>query len=326
MDVSVNSAGSSGPPPISHERDTHSSMPSWLAGILLGLAAAVLLATVLSLQIELDQRHDEQAGRIESLRLLPRGEVLRPALMGFHHLGADLIWLKIVQVLGERVVTEQDYEWLFHALDVVTTLDPQYSYIYDAGGTILAELANRVDWSNQLLEKGVKANPTVWRIPFVLGFNYFFHLHDYVKAGEYMGQAARIPGRPYYVDTLAARLYVEGGNPLLALQYLEIMIQQAKDPQLRLIYEDKYKEVLIARDLLTMDQALTRYRQTRGRNPQTLVDLVKEGYVVAVPEEPFGGEYRMDSETGEIISSTHRERLRLHRPPGATSSQEIDVR
>ena len=326
MDVSVNSAGSSGPPPISHERDTHSSMPSWLAGILLGLAAAVLLATVLSLQIELDQRHDEQAGRIESLRLLPRGEVLRPALMGFHHLGADLIWLKIVQVLGEGVVTEQDYEWLFHALDVVTTLDPQYSYIYDAGGTILAELANRVDWSNQLLEKGVKANPAVWRIPFVLGFNYFFHLHDYVKAGEYMGQAARIPGRPYYVDTLAARLYVEGGNPLLALQYLEIMIQQAKDPQLRVIYEDKYKEVLIARDLLTMDQALTRYRQTRGRNPQTLVDLVKEGYVAAVPEEPFGGEYRMDSETGEIISSTHRERLRLHRPPGATSSQEIDVR
>ena len=320
MGVSANSVGS--PTPISRERYTHSSMRSWLGGMLLGLAAAVLLAIVLSLQIELDKRHDEKAGRIESLRLLPRGEVLRPALIGFHHLGADLIWLKICQVVGEQVVTEQDYEWLHHALDVVVTLDPQYSYVYDAGGTVLAELANRVDWSNQLLEKGVKANPAVWRIPFVLGFNYFFHLKDYVKAGEYMGQAAKIPGRPLYVDTLAARLYVEGGNPLLALQYLEIMIQQAKDPQLRGIYQDKYKEVLIARDLLTMDQALTRYRQSRGRNPQTLSDLVKEGYLVGIPEEPFGGEYRMDPETGEIISSTHRERLRLHRPASAKSVQE----
>ena len=290
--------------------------------MLLGLAAAVLLAAVLCLQIELDQRHDERAGRLESLRMLPRGELLRPALMGFHHLGADIIWLRIVQVLGEQVVTEQDYEWLSHALNVVTTLDPQYIYAYDAGGTILAELAHRVDWSNQLLEKGMKANPAAWRLPFTLGFNHFFHLHDYVKAGEYMSQAAKIPGRPLYVDTLAARLYVEGGNPLLALQYLETMIRQTKDPQFRAIYEDKYKEVLIARDLGTMDLALARYRQTRGRNPQTLADLVKEGYVASVPEEPFGGEYRMNPETGEIMSSTHRERLHLYRPPGANSSQE----
>jgi hypothetical protein len=242
--------------------------------------------------------------------------------MGFHHLGADLIWLKIVQVLGEQVVTEQDYEWLYHALDVVVTLDPQYSYVYDAGGTILAELAHRVDWSNRLLEKGLKANPAAWRIPFVLGFNYFFHLNDYVKAGEYMSLAARIPGRPYYVDTLAARLYVEGGNPLLALQYLEEMIRQTENPQLRAIYEDKYKEVLIARDLLTMDRALARYRQTRGRNPQTLADLVKEGFVASVPEEPFGGEYRVNPETGEIQSSTHPERLHLYRADEANGLQK----
>ncbi|MEQ1844833.1 MAG: hypothetical protein ABL983_04565 [Nitrospira sp.] len=289
-----------------------------LGSMLLGLAAVSLLAIASFLQIELDQRHDERAVRVDSLRMLPRGEMLRPVLLGFHHLGADLIWLKIVQVLGEQVVTEQDYEWLSHALDVVTTLDPQYSYAYDVGGTILAELAHRVDWSNRLLEKGFKANPTAWRLPFILGFNHFFHLYDYVKAGEYMSQAAKIPGHPLYVDTLAARLYVEGGNPILALQYLEIMIRQTEDAQLRAIYEDKYKEVLIARDLDTMDRALAHYRQTYGRNPLTLADLVKAGYLTVVPDEPFGGEYRVNHETGEIASSTHRERLHLYRPPGAS--------
>jgi hypothetical protein len=197
---------------------------------------------------------------------------------------------------------------------VVTTLDHQYSYAYDAGGTILAELAHRVDWSNQLLEKGSKANPTSWRIPFVLGFNHFFHLHDYVKAAEYMGQAAKIPGRPLYVDTLAARLYVEGGSPTLALSYLESMIEQTKDPALREIYGERYKEVVIVRDLDVLSRAIERYRAQVGTIPQRLADLVKAGFLFAIPEEPFGGEYRLDARSGAVSSSTHPERLRLYRP------------
>ena len=281
---------------------------------LVSLCSASLLAGLFYLQIQLDRHHDQRAGRLERLRLLPRGELLRPALLGFHHLGADLLWLRIVQVFGERMVSERDYEWLYHAFDVVTTLDPQYAYVYDVGGTVLAEFAHRIELSNQLLEKGFKANPTAWRLPFVLGFNHFFHLQDYVSAGRYMSQAAQIPGRPYYVDTLAARLYVEGGSPALALQYLEAMIQQTADPELRRIYVEKYKEVQIARDLRILDEAVERYREASGANPKTLSDLVSKGFLSAIPDEPFGGEYRVNPQTGEVSSSTHPERLRLYRP------------
>jgi hypothetical protein len=266
--------------------------------------------------------HDQRAGRLEQLRLLPRGEVLRPALLGYHHLGADLLWLRIVQVLGEQVVTPKDYEWLYHALDVVTTLDPQYAYVYDAGGTVLAELGGRVDLSNRLLEKGIAANPEVWRLPFVLAFNHFFHLQDYIKAGEYMAQAARIPGHPPYVETLAARLYVEGGSPALALQYLEAMIQQATDQQLRDIYIEKYKEVVIARDLRLLEDTVERYRKSHGKLPARLLDLVTDGLLPAIPEEPFGGEYRLNPRTGEVSSSTHPERMRLYRPADAPQFQK----
>lgn len=282
--------------------------------ILGGFAFAVLLIALVGLQFELDQRHDKKVERLESLRFLPQGEVLRVALLGHQHLGADVIWLRIVQVLGEDVVAERDYEWLNHALDVVTTLDPQYVYAYDAGGTILAELAHRVDWSNQLLQKGFDANPTAWRLPFVLAFNQFFHLQDYTKAGEYMSQVAKIPGRPYYVDTLAARLYVEGGSPDLALSYLDSMLQQTTDPQLRSVYLERYKEVMIARDLRALDQAVARYRHARGTLPRALSDLVSGGYLNAIPDEPFGGEYRFNADTGEVTSSTHPERLHLYRP------------
>jgi hypothetical protein len=278
------------------------------------LVVATLLTALVGLQVELDQRHDKKFERLESLRFLPQGEVLRVALLGHQHLGADVIWLRIVQVLGEDVVAERDYEWLNHALDVVTTLDPQYVYAYDAGGTILAELAHRVDWSNRLLEKGYEANPTAWRLPFILAFNQFFHLQDYKKAGEYMSQVARIPGRPYYVDTLAARLYVEGGSTTLALNYLESMLQQTTDPQLRSVYLERYKEVIITRDLQAFDHAIARYRQAHGKLPRSLSDLVARGYLTTIPDEPFGGEYRFSTETGEVTSSTHPERLHLYRP------------
>lgn len=286
----------------------------WAWFFLVPLALSLLLALVVHIQIDLDQRLDQRTAQLEKLRLLPRGELLRPALLGFHHLGADLLWLRIVQMFGERVVTDRDYEWLYHALEVVTTLDPQYAYVYDAGGTILAEFANRVDLSNRLLEKGVQANPASWRVPFVLGFNYFFHLQNYLKAGEYMGMAAKIPGRPYYVDTLAARLFVEGGSPSMALQYLEAMLKQTSDPQLKEIYSSKYKEVLIDRDIRLLEAAIDHYRKTHGKLIQKISDLVEVGLLSAIPEEPFGGEYQWNAITGEVVSSTHPERLRLHRP------------
>jgi hypothetical protein len=307
-------AGSLVPSHIFSDRSQRRPQRNWVNLFLVCFCSASILAGLCYLQIELDRHHDQRASRVERLRLLPRGELLRPALLGFHHLGADLLWLRIVQVFGEQVVTEWDYEWLYHAFDVVTTLDPQYTYVYDVGGTVLAEFAHRVELSNQLLEKGFKANPTAWRLPFVLGFNHFFHLQDYVSAGRYMSEAARIPGRPYYVDTLAARLYVEGGSPALALQYLEAMIQQATSPDLRRIYVEKYNEVLIARDLRALDEAVERYRKAWGVNPQTLSDLVSKGFLSAIPDEPFGGEYRVDPQTGAVSSSTHPERLRLYRP------------
>src|SRR5437868_139053 len=100
---------------------------------------AALLGCAVLLDQAIDRRGDGRRERTEQLRLLPRGEVLKPTLLGYHHLAADLIWLRAIQVLGDRVVRDQDYQWLYHALDVVTTLDPQYVYAYDVGGTVLAE-------------------------------------------------------------------------------------------------------------------------------------------------------------------------------------------
>jgi len=290
-----------------------SSHPSWFRWVLWCGIFVLSLTSAVALQQTLDRRWERDAAQIEELARLPRGEHLKPALLGYHHLGADMLWLRLVQVLGKKRNTADEFEWIYHALDVVTTLDPHYAYAYYVGGVVLTNLANRVDLSNRLLEKGFGENPTVWNIPFLLGYNHYFVLGDAAKAADYIAAAARLPEGPSYLPGLATRLYAEADNPETALQFLEALWRQTQDAGMREVLEKRAKEVMIERDIRLLESAVQRYREQRGRIPGRLQDLVQSGILPALPQEPFGGSYHLDSRTGNISSSTHPKRLKVFR-------------
>ena len=277
---------------------------------LLGMGVLLMLAGVGWLQGELDRREDRTVVQIEGLAQLPKGEYLKPALLGYHHLGADILWLRLVQVVGKKRNSADEYEWMYHALDVLTTLDPQYAYAYYAGGVILGDLANRPDLSNRLLEKGVRANPGVWNIPFLLGYNYYFLLGDPSKGAEYIMQAASRPDGPSYLPGLATRMAAEAGSPDTALAFLEARLRETQDVDMREFLANRMKEVIIERDLRLLGVAVEAYRMHHQAFPVTLTDLVVGGALPNLPEEPFGGDYRLDPNTGSVSSSTHPNRLR----------------
>jgi hypothetical protein len=220
----------------------------------------------------------------------------------------------MVQVLGKRDQTPQDFEWLYHALDVITTLDPHYAYAYQVGGMVLTEVAHRVDLSNRLLEKGLVPNPTAWWLPFNLGYNYFFYLGDHARAAEYMAIAGRLPGRPSYLPGLATRMYAEAGNPHVALNFLESVWRETDDRFIRETLEARRRELWIERDIRVLDSAVERYRQRHGHVPPQVADLVNAGELSEAPQEPFGGEYRIQQPSGKVFSSSHPQRLRVYRP------------
>jgi tetratricopeptide (TPR) repeat protein len=278
--------------------------------LLLGLGGILLLVCVGWLQGELDLRQDRTVVQIEGLAQLPKGEYLKPALLGYHHLGADILWLRLVQVVGNKRNSEDEYEWMHHALDVITTLDPQYAYAYYAGGVILGDLANRPDLSNRLLEKGFNANPDVWNIPFLLGYNHYFLLGDPTKGAEYIMKAASLPDGPSYLPGLATRMAAEAGSPDTALAFLEARLRETRDPEIRESFVNRMKEVIIERDIRILERAVEAYRTQHRTFPATLTDLVAAGTLPMLPQEPFGGDYRVDPKTGSVSSSTHPERLR----------------
>ncbi len=293
-----------------HESSKQSPCIVWSAVTLMTFG---LLALIVLLQRNLDFRIDVHAAKIEDLAQLPRGEYLKPALLGYNHLGADLLWLRLLQVWGKKKNTDNEYEWMYHALEVITTLDPRYAYAYYVGGVALINYTDRPDLSNRLLEKGHRANPGEWNLPFLLGYNHYFALGNAIKGAEYIGRAARTPGAPDFLPGLATRMHAEAGNPDVALQFLEALWKENPDLVVREKLETRAKEVLIERDLRALERAISHYYNDHRAFPSSLTDLVSRKYLERVPEEPFGGTYLFDARTGRVTSSTHPARLKVFR-------------
>lgn len=248
---------------------------------------------------------------IEGFMLLPKGEYLKPVVLGYEQPAGDIIWLKVIQVLGEETVTPKAYNWVYHALDVVTTLDPKFSYVYQLGGVTLAVLAQQPELSNKLLLKGFKENPDVWQIPFYIGFNYFFYLQDYKLAAEYMARASALPGRPEYLPKLAARLYVQSGDPDVAIEFLSRMHKESTDEKVRVNILNRLKEVIVERDIRMLEGLVKKYKEATSVYPSDLTDLITKGFINNIPNEPFGGRYLINPVNGTVYSNKVKERMKV---------------
>lgn len=279
--------------------------------LLIPLIAAVLAFSIYIIQHQIAGNKGVDK-KIEKFVTLPKGEYLKPVVLGYEQLAADLIWLQAIQVIGEDTVTPNGVDWIYNALDVVTTLDPEFSYAYQVGAIALSTLGNAPEKSNALLLKGMRNNPDVWQIPFYIGFNNFFYLNNYEGAAEYMAKASELPGHPAYLPKLAARLYVQGGDPDVALEFLLRMSKETGDEKVREALGEKIKEVIVERDAKLLEKAINEYRNVYKSHPERLIELVERGIIAELPREPFGGYYYFNPQDGRIYSSVVRERMKVY--------------
>jgi tetratricopeptide (TPR) repeat protein len=276
------------------------------------VAAGLLLVVGLHLlQVRIDAQR-AVTPKLQRFMYLPRGEYLRVAVLGYEQVVADLLWIQAIQAMGEPTVTEEAGRWLYRALDVITTLDPRFVRVYEAGGIALVTLVVLAEESNRILEKGIRNNPDYWALPYLLGFNYYFELHDDAKAADSIARASQLPGAPEYLAPLAVRLYASAREPQVAIDLLARMYEQTSDENVKRVLEQRLKEVVVERDLQLLEEAISRYRKLHKRAPERLEDLVGPGLLRALPREPFGGRYLYDPQTQTVGSSEMKERLKVY--------------
>ena len=247
--------------------------------------------------------------------IVPRAATLRWLSLGHPTLAADLLWLKAVQYIGEPRASERGWDKLYPLVDTITDLDPGHGYAYQVAGTLLGSFG-RVPESNAILEKGMRAVPDRYILPFYRAYNAFFHDDDWAAAGRFAEIAARSKGAPPHVRHYALAFYVKGQRADAAVAFLEQSLAETRDPETRKAIEAQLQQAILERNAARVESAVQAWRDRYVVGPLSLGQLQEEGLLDEIPPDPFGGEFYVDDE-GRVRSSANPYRFSKPEPAWA---------
>ena len=241
---------------------------------------------------------------------VPAGYVIpskfsRILALGQHGLLSDFLFLKTTTFIGGRSVAgqqmaDQDWSFVHQSLDVVTDLDPYFVDPYVLAEGLLAWDAQKPELANELLAKGAKYRDWDWRLPFFIGFNNFYFLKNYEEASGHIMRAAALPDSPAYLKPLGARLAYYGGKSKTALLFLQQMLADTDDVMMK---KRLQKRLQALENAVLIEEALDRFKSQQGKMPKVLSELVSSGVLIALPPDPYGGQWRI-LKNGRVFSTS----------------------
>jgi tetratricopeptide (TPR) repeat protein len=279
---------------------------------LLALVLIVCLIGAAVVSRGLSQRRDVANSSNEE-QLYLNGPSARRMSLAFNGLAADWYWMRSLQYVGRKVVKYEDghggqfdlinlstldLRLLPSLLDVTTTLDPQFIPAYQYGAVILPEI--NVDAAIALLNKGIAANPSSWRLHQHLGYIYW-QRKDYARASQVYDAGSKLPGAPAWVAAMAARMKADGGSPDAAREMYQHLYESSGDPSVKQMVEHQLARLDWLADRDKIKERLAEYRKRNGRCPAVWHDVREALRAVplpidsttAAPLDPSGVPYRL---------------------------------
>ncbi len=250
--------------------------------IVVGLAVAIALVRLM------DGRQSSVQAQVTEDPLYLKPATAKRMSLAFNGLAADWYWMRSLQYVGRKLEAFEDSRdghanfgnladlnllLLPSLLRASTTLDPQFIAPYEYGGIILPEINS--DYAVALLESGIAANPSEWRLYQHLGYVYW-QRHDYQKASDVYAAGAKIPGVPPWMAALSARMKAEGGSRDAAREMYRHLSDSSDDPTvknmvtkqlMRLDYLDQVEAIRIV---------LSAYKEKNGRCVSSWLDVTNE--------------------------------------------------
>lgn len=252
---------------------------------------------------------------------VPTARTLRWLLPSHPSLAANLYWLRTVQYIGEPRGNQRGWERLLPLTELVTDLDPKHGYAYQVASTILSAVG-RVAESNQVLEKGMRNVPDRYILPYQRAFNAFYYDGDFAAAGRYAELAALTPGAPEHLRQNVLAYYVKGNRADLALRYLQDAYEAAHDDDSRKAILGQLEQARFEKAALAIDEAAERFHERHGRSAARPEQLVEDGLLTRLPDDPSGGAWRFGPD-GRAVSTRHEKRIgkaqtpeQMQRAPG----------
>lgn len=238
-----------------------------------------------------------------SIIYIPSGQYLKFATFGNSSLLADLIYVWAIQYYSDYTIPDM-YEYLDHIFSIINELDPSYLDPYDIGAVIAAYEAEDLDLALKILDRGLEKNPEQWLFPYMAAHYAQMIKKDHKLAQEYYKKAMNIEEVPPIVERLYANAIFKSMDYKRALQtWLEIY-KTAKDERIKKIASNHLYNITATIDIQKINEAIEKFKESYGRNPMELSQLVRAGFLDSLPKDLDGKEYIYDSQTGEVKTPT----------------------
>jgi hypothetical protein len=217
---------------------------------------------------------------------------------------ADIYWLRSVQYYGAEhaFAADAEYTLLEPLINIAVELDPNMEIAYRYGAIFLCEPKPNgkgdAPAGIALLERGARALPNSWRLRQDLGYYSFLFANDAHRGAEVLLEASKIPGAPFWLENLAARILGQGGDRAASR---EIWRRMYEDFDAKYVKDNAryHLERLDALDGVDAWTALVKeHRAKTGRWPNSLEELPHGGLSL---KDPAGVPYRYNRDTGQVM-------------------------
>ena len=276
---------------------------------LAGVSVVLLFLAAMWLLTVRERRFPPRGAAAESM-YLRSGLGIRRLSIGYSALAADVYWIRTIQYYGGARLrlasarpdegkpdAERGFPLLYPLLDVTTTLDPQFHIAYRFGAIFLAEVypggAGRPDLAIALLEKGLRERPGKWEYMQDIGFVHYWWRHDYRQAAGWFDRAGRVPGAPWWLQSLAAVTLAEGGDRRSSRTMWEAIRQSAETEWLRRDAERRLLQLGALDQIDDLQLRVDSGSRDTGRSPDGWDPLVRAGAVPGLPLDPTGTPYEI---------------------------------
>ena len=187
---------------------------------------------------------EENAQRDDADFIPVRADFLRLLAPADPHFLSNVLWIRAMYYFGSHALTDRQYPYLFHLLDLITDLSPLWDHPYFFGAVVLPFEADAAEDGLYLIEKGLVYQPDNWQLWFFKGFCRWKAFGDTVSAAEDLLRASLLPGAPVYLAALSATFATQAGQKELALRFLEEARNNLSDPLHQQLLSDKIEEIL----------------------------------------------------------------------------------
>jgi tetratricopeptide (TPR) repeat protein len=195
--------------------------------------------------------------------------------LGFDAVLADWYWLRTVQYFGGKLA-DDPARWQFDALpdllNLVLELDPHYIAAYRFGAAFLP--ASQYAETVALLERGIRQNPTEWRLLLDLGYLHW-QQKRFAEAAMAYERGSRVPGAPAWLAVLAGTVAAQGNDRATAREIFTRLRESSTDEYVRQLSQTRLQALQAQTELEQLNRLLARYREQTGACPASLGALVQ---------------------------------------------------